>query len=31
MKNKMSRCLVKLGSKKLKLGKLQDLIFNIDS
>lgn len=30
MKNKMSRCLVKLGSKKLKLGKLQDLIFNID-
>ena len=31
MKNKMSRCLVKLGNQKLKLSKLQDLIFNIDS
>ena len=31
MKNKMSKCLIKLGSKKLKLGKLQDLIFNIDN
>ena len=31
MKNsKMTKCLKKLGSQKLKLGKLQDLIFNID-
>lgn len=30
MKNKMTKCLIKLGSKKLKLGKLQDLIYNID-
>ena len=26
----MTKCLKKLGSKKLKLGKLQDLIYNID-
>ena len=31
MKNKMSRVLNKLGNKKLKLGKFQDLIFNIDN
>ena len=28
--SKMTKCLKKLGSKKLKLGKLQDLIYNID-
>tara|TARA_R110002167_G_scaffold329806_1_gene536481 strand:+ start:284 stop:697 length:414 start_codon:yes stop_codon:yes gene_type:complete len=32
MKNsKMTKCLKKLGSKKLKLGKFQDLIYNIDN
>lgn len=31
MKNKMTKCLEKLGNQKLKLGKLQDLIYNIDS
>ena len=28
--SKITKCLKKLGSKKLKLGKFQDLIFNID-
>lgn len=28
--SKMTKCLKKLGSQKLKLGKFQDLIFNID-
>ena len=31
MKNKMTRVLNKLGNKKLKLGKLQDLIYNINN
>ena len=29
--SKMRKCLKKLGSKKLKLGKLQDLIYNINN
>lgn len=31
MESKMTKCLKKLGNQKLKLGKLQHLIYNIDS